>query len=75
MRSASLCEQPAALGGVHLRPRAFLEGLAGRLDGQIDVGLVALGHLADGFAGGRVDRRERLARDAVSTHLPPMNIG
>ena len=58
-------EQSAALGGAHLRPGAFLERFARRLDGQVDVGLVAFGNLANGFAGGRVDRGEGLARDAV----------
>ena len=60
-----LVEQPAAFGGAHLRPGAFLEGLAGGLDGEIDVGLVALGDLADGLAGGGVEGGEGLAGDAV----------
>src|SRR5262249_34209122 len=41
------------------------EGLAGGLDGEVDVGLVALGHLANGVARGRVDGGERLAGDAI----------
>src|SRR5262249_43227951 len=44
---------------------AFLERLAGGLDGEIDVGLVPLGDLADGLAGGGVEGGEGLARGAV----------
>src|SRR5438874_2918682 len=58
-------QQPATIGGAHLRPRAFFESLASGFDRQIDVGLVSLSDLANRFAGGRVKRRERLARCAV----------
>ena len=57
-----LVQQPAALGGADLGPGAFLERLAGGLDGEIDVGLVALGDLADGFAGGGVEWWRRSCR-------------
>ena len=60
-----LVQQPAAVGGVHLRPRARLERLAGGLDGQVDVGLVPLGDPADDLAGGGVERLERLAGLAI----------
>ena len=58
-------EQPAAVGGVHRGPRAFLQGLARGLDGPVNVFLAALGHLADGLAGCRVDGGESLVRSAI----------
>src|SRR5262249_55416399 len=60
-----LVEQTAALAGAQLRPGPFLERLAGGLGGPIDVGLVPLGHLADGLAGGGVEGGEGLARDTI----------
>ena len=56
-----LVHQGAAIAGIHLRPRAVVERLAGRIDRRIDVGLVAFGHFADHFFGGRVNRFECLA--------------
>ena len=58
-------QQSATLHGVHLLPRTGLQRLAGRLHRQVDVGLVGLGHLADGLAGGRVDGGEGLVGRAV----------
>ncbi len=54
-------QQPAAVAGVHLRPGARLERLAGGGHGPIDVGRVPLGHLGNHFFGRRVNRFERLA--------------
>jgi len=42
---AELPHDPPALGGAHARPRARVERLAGRRDGEVDVALVALSHL------------------------------
>ena len=50
-----------ALMRPHLRPRALFECLARRLDGLVDVGLVALGNQRENFLGGRVERLEGLA--------------
>ena len=60
-----LVEQPAALGGAGLGPGAFLERLASGFDGEIDVGLIALGDLADGLAGGGIEGGEGFAGNAV----------
>ena len=54
-------QQPAAVGGVHRRPRAGLQRLAGGLDGPVDVGGGRLGDLGDRLAGGGVDGVERAA--------------
>ena len=68
-----LVEQSAALAGVHLPPGAFLERLAGGLDGHVDVGLVPLGDLAmtSPVAGLSVSKVLPLTE---STHLPSMSI-
>src|SRR5262249_793537 len=54
------------VGGVHLRPGAALEGLAGGLDGAIDVLGGAFAHLGDDLAGGGVVGVEGLALDGVN---------
>src|SRR6185312_13533493 len=56
-----LVHEPATLGGAHLRPRAGIKRLAGGLDGEIDVSLVAFRDVADLFARAWVERRKRLA--------------
>ena len=71
---------PAALGGIHLRPGARLKRLAGRLDGQINVRLVSLGHLTDGFTRGRVNGWKSLAGGAIDPltadkHRPVFDLG
>ena len=70
-----LVHQPAAVAGVHLAPGAGVKRLAGGLDGQVDVGGVALGDLGDDFLGGRVDRRERLAALAVAPLAVDQQLG
>ena len=70
-----LVHQPAAVAGVHLAPGAGVERLAGGLDGQVDVGRIALGDLGDDFFGGRVDRRERLAALAVAPLAVDQQLG
>src|SRR4029077_10124793 len=47
----------------HLRPRALVEGLAGRGHRQIDVPLVPLADRPDRLLVGRVDRRVALPRE------------
>ena len=44
----------------HPGPGAIVEGLPGGLDGEVDVGLVALGDVGDDLAGARVPGLERL---------------
>lgn len=45
----------------HPGPGPVVEGLPGGLDGEVDVGLVALGDGGDHLAGARVTGLERLA--------------
>eukprot|EP00760_Papus_ankaliazontas_P027766 PhM_4_TR3439/c0_g1_i2/m.94172 len=56
--------QVAALRAVHELP-LLLESTASRTHGDVDVGLVTLGDVADLLAGGGVHDRELLARDGV----------
>ena len=56
-----LVEQPRALRGRRVRPRAFVEGLAGRVYGPPGVGQAALGHDRESLLGRRVDDRVCLA--------------
>ncbi len=60
-----LIQQSASLGGAHRGPRFGFQGPAGGFNGQVYVGLVTLGNLTDGIAGGGVDCFKRLARYAV----------
>ena len=55
---AELVDQPAALAGIHPRPRTAVEGLAGGSHGRLHVSRVALGHARNRLFGGRVDRFE-----------------
>jgi ParB family chromosome partitioning protein len=48
-------QQALAIRGPHAGPGVRLEGRAGGLDGLVDVRRRALGHRAQGLAGGRVD--------------------
>ena len=62
--------QPTTFTRVHPRPLAAVELRAGRVDGEIDVGRIALRDLGDNFFGRRMDRVERLAagrREPLST--------
>ena len=70
-----LVHQPPAVAGVHLAPGAGVERLSGRLDGQVDVGGVALGDVGDDLFGGRVDRLERLAALAVAPLAVDQQLG
>ena len=54
-------EELAAVGGVHLAPRAGFEGAAGGLDRLVHVGGRGGGHLDDDLAVSGVDRVEVLA--------------
>ena len=57
-----LQQEISSLRGVHRPPGAAqFEGLSGGLDSHVNIGLVALRHLADHLAGGGVDGGERLA--------------
>ena len=51
---------PAALAGIHPRPRPLVEGLPRGVHGCVDISGIALRDLSDHFLGGRVDRVERL---------------
>ena len=73
-------EQAAAVAGVHLRPVARFERLAGRLGSTIDVGRIALGHVGDLLFGGRVECCEclsafRVAPFAVDQQLSLADFG
>ena len=52
---------PAAVAGVHSRPRSLVKRLPSGADGEFDIGGVTLRHLGDHFLRGRVERLEGLA--------------
>ena len=52
-RGQQAVEHVGALGRRAARPRAFVEGLARRRDGAVDVGLAGLGDASDDFLGER----------------------
>ena len=58
-------DDPAALRRRDAAPGALVEGLPGGPDGAVDVLGIALGHVRQRLAGGRVGRLERLARGGV----------
>src|SRR6185312_5995142 len=59
-------KEAATFGGGNFAPGAALESVAGGFDGEIDVSGVGLRHLADFFAGGRIEGGEGAAGEGVS---------
>jgi len=65
-------DDPAALGRRDGAPGALVERLPGGPDGPVDVLGIALGHVRQRLAGGRVGVSNVLP-EAASTHCPLMN--
>ena len=58
---AELPDEAAALGGLHARPGAVVEGVAGGADGAVDVLCLGLGNVGHDLAGGGIVDGEGLA--------------
>ncbi len=75
---AELPHQAAALGGLHARPWAVVEGVAGGVDSAVDVLGLGLGNVGHDLAGGWVIDGKGLAgrgEDEASADKHAMLLG